>query len=242
MFVFGSGNLYGINSAANSTPHKFGTLQDVAFDFSFSMKELVGQSQLAVDIRRGTEKITGKAKTANINGSMLNDLFFGQTATTGLLLAATGETDAIPATPYQITVVNAATFDTDLGVIYTATGLPLTKVAAVPIAGQYSVTSAGVYTFAAADTGLSVAIDYLYTSLTGGSKITMTNQSMGVTPYFLGIFTANVGGKIATLKLNQCTSSKLAIATKLEDYSIPELDFSVMADAANNIGVISFAD
>lgn len=242
MLVFGAGNLYGINTSANSTPQKLAVLQDSAFDFSFSMKELRGQGQMPIDIRRGSGKLTGKAKFASINGKVLNEMFFGQTASTGLLLSAVAEPGAIPATPFQVTVVNGATFDTDLGVVWATTGLPLSKVASAPATGQYSVSAAGVYTFAAADTGKAVLIDYLYTSATGGTKLALGNQTMGVTPTFMGVFTANVGGKIATLKLNQCTSSKFAMATKLEDYSIPEFDFEAMADASNNVGILSVAD
>ena len=35
--------------------------------------------------------------------------------------------------PYTVTVANAATFAADLGVVYAATGLPLTKVASAPV-------------------------------------------------------------------------------------------------------------
>ena len=242
MLLFGSGNIYGINAAANSTPYKLGTLQDCSFDFSFNLKELRGGGQMPIDIRRGGGKFGGKAKFAAINGKLLNDLFFGQAATTGLLLSAVAETSVIPATPFQVTVVNGATFDTDLGVIFTATGVPLSKVASAPATGQYSVSGLGVYLFAAADTGKSVAIDYLYTATTGGTKIAMSNLVMGTTPTFMGVFSANVGGKTVTLKLNSCTSAKLGFATKQEDYTIPEMDLEAMADASNSIGVLSIAD
>lgn len=242
MLVFGSGTLYGINAAANSTPMKLGILQDSSFDFSFTLKDLRGQGQMPVDIRRAGGKITGKAKAANINGKLLNELFFAQTASTGLLLSAVNEVGTIGTTPFQITVANSATFDTDLGVVFSATGLPLTKVASAPTTNQYSVSGAGVYTFAAADTTKGVLIDYLYTTATGGTKITMTNQSIGTTPKFMGVFTAKVDTSIATLKLNVCTSSKLSFSTKLEDHMIPEFDFEVMADVTGSIGVLSIAD
>lgn len=242
MLNFASGQLYGINSSANSTPMKFGAMQDVSFDFSYNMKELRGSSAFAIDIRRGAGKISGKSKFASINGRMLNDMFFNQTASSGLLQSAVGEAGTIGATPYQVTVANGATFDTDLGVVWATTGLPLTKVASAPATGQYSVSVAGVYTFAAADTGKGVLIDYLYTATAGGTKIAISNHSMGLTPNFMGIFTSNVGGKIITLKLNVCTSSKFSMATKQEDYTIPEVDFEVMADASNNIGTLSIAD
>ncbi len=242
MLVFGSGNLYGISTAANSTPRKLGNLQDVAFDFSFTIKELRGAGQFAVDLRRGSGKITGKAKLATLNGALINDLFFAQTASTGLLQSAVSEAASIPAsTPWTVTVANSATFDTDLGVVYAATGLPFTRVASGPVAGQYSVAS-GVYTFSTGDASAAVLIDYLYTSATGGTRLALSNQTMGVTPTFMGVFSANVGGKIATLKLNACTSNKLSVATKLEDYAIPEFDFDAMCDASNNLGVFSVAN
>lgn len=241
MLAFGSGNFYGISSAANSTPRKFATMQDVQFDLQFTTKQLYGQNQVAIDIRRGQAKFTGKSKFAQINGSMLNDLFFSQTATTGLLLSAVGEAGIVSATPFTVTVANSATFDTDLGVVYAATGTPLTRVASAPAQGQYSV-AAGVYTFSSTDTGASVLIDYLYTAATGGTKVALSNQTMGTTPTFMGVFSTTASGKSVTLKLNLCTSSKLSIQTKIEDYTIPELDFEVMADASNNIGTLSVAN
>ena len=241
MLAFGTGNFYGISSAANSTPRKFATMQDVQFDLQFTTKQLYGQNQVALDIRRGQAKFTGKAKFAQISGSMLNDLFFSQTATTGLLLSAVGEAGTVSATPFTVTVANSTTFDTDLGVVYAATGVPLTRVASAPAQGQYSAAS-GVYTFNAADTGVAVLIDYLYTAATGGTKVALSNQVMGTTPTFMGVFSTTASGKNVTLKLNLCTSSKLSLQTKIEDYTIPELDFEVMADASNNIGTLSVAN
>jgi hypothetical protein len=58
---------------------KFGALQDVSVDISFNLKELYGQNQFPLTIARGQGKIEGKAKFANLNGGMVNDLFFGQT-------------------------------------------------------------------------------------------------------------------------------------------------------------------
>lgn len=50
----------------------------------------------------------------------------------------------------------------DLGVFYTASGLPLTPVAAAPNVGQYCV-GAGAYLFAAADADASLQISYGFT-------------------------------------------------------------------------------
>ena len=76
MLIFGSGNLYGVGAAANSTPRKLGNLQDVSFDFSFDLKQMYGHNSFAVDMRRGKGKISGKAKSSLLNGAAVNDLFF----------------------------------------------------------------------------------------------------------------------------------------------------------------------
>jgi len=69
------------------------------------------------------------------------------------------ETDAIPGSPYKVTVQNAGIVSGDAGVKYASSGTALTNVASNPSTGQYAV-SAGVYTFAAADSGAQVTISY----------------------------------------------------------------------------------
>ncbi len=168
MFEFGAGTLWGFpvsgNTAANPTPMKFGTLQDVSLDISGDVKQLYGQKQFPEAVARGKCKITGKSKFASINGKMLNDMFFGQTLPAGMIKTSLDEAATVPATPFTITVANAAQFKQDWGVRYTVTGIPLTRVASGPVQGQYSVnTSTGVYTFAAADTAAQVQISYTFT-------------------------------------------------------------------------------
>lgn len=241
-FAFGAGSLYGINIIAGvPTPVKFGTLQEVSIETSFNEKQLYGGYQFPVAIARGTGKVSGKAKFAQINGAIFNELFFGSTMTTGQVNTVTGEASTIPATPYTITVVNSATFGTDLGVLYSLTGLPLTKVASAPTTGQYSIT-AGVYTFAAADTLLGVSISYTYTVAASGKKMVVSNQLLGTTPFFSCYFSTVYNGKAVNFQLPLCTSAKLGFATKLEDFVVPELDFAAFADASGQVMTISTAE
>lgn len=66
----------------------------------------------------------------------------------------------IPAsTPWQVTVSGAASFSCDHRVAFSS-GTALTRVASAPAAGQYSVSTAGTYTFAAADANKAVNITY----------------------------------------------------------------------------------
>jgi hypothetical protein len=243
MYSFGSGVLLGTRTdIANATPVNFGLVQDVTIDEQATIKELNGQFQRPVAIARGTIKTTGKAKVARISGMALANLFYGVTPSTGQLATSFAEAGAVAATtPFTFTVANAANFVDDDGVLYATTGLPLTKVASAPTAGQYTVAS-GLYTFNSADAGKPVLASYTYTISSTGQKFTVVNQLLGTTPTFQALFYTTFQGQAISLKLNNCTSNKLSFQTKLEDFTLPEFDFSCFADAAGNVMTWSFAE
>jgi hypothetical protein len=243
-YSFGSGTLVGVRTdVANATPSQFGVLQDVQVDFSATLKELMGQNQFAVAVARSAMKVTGKIKSAKIVGSVYNDLFFGQTAVTGAVLQAVNEAGTVPTTPYQITVSNAATFLTDLGVLNATTGLPLKKVASAPATGQYSVNSTtGVYTFAAADTTVAVLISYTYSSATGATKITIANQLQGAAPTFQMNLAETYNSKVLNFQLNACVANKLSFPLKNSDWTINDIEFQAFADAAGNVGYLTTSE
>lgn len=245
-YAFAAGYLFGLrNDLANATPVRFGALQDVQLDISFTTKELYGQNAFPLAIARGQGKIQGKAKFAQINGLSFNSLFFGQAQSAGQLATAVLEAQSVPAvTSYTVTVTNAASFAGDLGVVYAVTGLPLTKVASAPsAAGQYAVNLAtGVYTFFSADASAAVLVTYTYSVAGSGQKISLANQVMGTTPAFQVNLSQPWNGKTLNMQLNSCVSNKLVLATKVEDFLVPELDFAAQADASGNIGSISLAE
>jgi hypothetical protein len=241
---FGSGQLWAVPTLfqgaipANPVPQKFGVLQDVQVDFGDDIKELHGQLRFPVDVAAGKAKITGKAKFASIVGSLFASLYFNESVAVGSKQQAT-QTGVIPSTPFQITATNGATFFRDLGVYYTATGLFLSRVASAPAAGQYSVNVAtGVYTFAAADTAASVTFDYLYIASAVGKSFTINNRAMGDKPEFEVFLIQSRKGKQSGLRLNKAVSTKLTLATKLDDFTIPEFDFSGFADDAGVVGEV----
>lgn len=249
---FGSGILWGTpltdaNGAAvaNPTPVPFGALQDVSVDFQADIKTLFGSNAYPLLAARGKSKITGKAKAAQVNGALLNSVYFGYASTAGIVgdnYDVTGAT--IPTTPFQITPTppSSGTWSVDLGV-RNASAVPMTRVASAPTTGQYSV-AAGVYTFAAADAGLTVYISYQYTaSSTTAKKISLTNVVMGAAPTFRCDLSVPYGGKVLTLVLLNCVANKLSFATKLDDFMIPEFDFEAFADASGtNIGSINLSE
>jgi len=239
-FGFGSGSAWAIDSAANSTPVPFGILQDASVEFSFSNKELSGTYAFPVAVGRGSGKIACKAKNARMSGRLMN-LFFNGSKAAGQTSVAQDEAGTVPTTPFAITVANSAQWATDLGVYNATTGIPLVRVASAPATGQYSV-AAGVYTFAAADTGLAMKISYTYTIAASGEQITITNPLIGDAPTFKAVLTQNFNSKRNTLTLNSNVFSKFGWGTKLEDFGMKDLDFSSFADAGNNIGTWSLAE
>ncbi len=241
-YGFGSGSVWGVSTAnANPTPARFGALQECSVDFSFTTKELYGQYQFPLAVGRGTAKVTGKAKFAQLQGRIFNDLLFASTMATGMTQIADPENHAIPASPYTVTVTNSTTLLEDLGVTYAATGIPLTRVASAPATGQYS-EAAGTYTFAAADTGLSVNIIYSYTVAASGQTLTVTNELLGTAPAIKMVMSQLYNSERWALTLNQCMSSKLSLQTKLEDFTQPEFDFSAFVDSSNTLGTLSMAE
>ncbi len=241
-FAFGTGTLIGTSAAAGSTPLGFGALQNASVDFSFTTKPLFGQYNFALSVARGQGKIAIKAASAEISGLRYNQLFFDAALAAGMQAFSVGEVHSVPAaTPYTVTVTNSATFLDDQGVVYGATGLPLQLVTGTPAQGQYSV-SAGVYTFAAADASAPIYITYRYTVAASGQTLTITNQLLGVAPTFALVFSMTYQGAQFNFKLNNCVSNKLTIATKLEDFMMPDFEAEAFADAAGNIGTMSFAN
>lgn len=246
-YSFGSGSLYG-KSLTNSppTPVRFGALQDVSIDFSFSEKELYGSYQFPLAIGRGTGKIAAKAGFAQFNAQTFNDLFFGNTnPATGSVRFAVEE--AATVTSNIVTASNNATFGSDYGVVLASDHTVFTRVANTPVGQQYSCNeTTGVYTFNATQNTVAVLISYSYNDASNGKKISITNQLLGTSPQFSAVFTEAFtrGGttKKMTLVLNACTSSKLTLATKLEDFTMPQFEFAAYADDSGNIGSLSMEE
>lgn len=226
---FGCGLLWGTPSGGQPIP--FAALQDVSVDFSQDNKMLYGSNKFPLEVAGGKGKIELKASVGRIDPVLFNSIYWGGTQTTGVILAASGEAATIPATPYTVTVANAATFRTDLGVYDTALGVFLTYVASGPTTGQYSVNiTTGVYTFAAADTLRAVLIYYTYTAATGGYKIVGLNQQLGSVNQFKATLTNSYNGKQSFFEFPKCVSTKLNFPFKQDDFLLPGFDFSAFDD------------
>jgi hypothetical protein len=249
--IFGIGALWGTRTDVTGVgPDQFAILQDNTIDFSFELKELYSQYQFPVDIARGKGKISGKAKMARVFGALYADLFFGASVTLNSEdNTMENEVDSVPASsPYAITVGQASSFVSDLGVYYnTGTSIgkrfTYTSTTAPSSAGTYYVNpSTGVYTFSSADASAVVAISYNYTDSLGRT-IQLTNNYMGYTPTFSAVFyqqrnTQGSTGQL-TLRFNECVSSHLTFPSRIDDYGIPDFDWMAFSNQGASIGTLS---
>jgi len=246
--VFGPGALYATRTdITNPTPINIGYAQEFSLDETGETKELFGSYQYPLAVARGTIKCTGKAKAAVISGQALN-IFHGNTFSAGQLKASLGEAATVPGTsPYTVAGAHAATFNSDLGVIYSGTGLPLIAEGAASLlgaAGEYY-SSNGTYTFDSIDAGAAVKLSYAYNdtvSADGGQTQIVNNQLIGYAPTFQLDYVTVFQGKSYYLRLYNVICTKLAQSFKLTDFMMPELDFNISANAAGNIYEVSYAD
>jgi hypothetical protein len=246
MLNFGVGALFGTrNDISGQTPVRFGVLQSVQWNFSFTEKELMGTGQFPVDVARAQGKWTGEAEIGIINGKLLNSLFFGQTMTPGQIVAAVDEAHTVPASsPYTITPTNSSTWTQDQGVTYAGPlGLNLTSTSTAPSASATYEPSASAYTFSSSDAGANVLLNYLYTATTG-ETISIANQQLGTTPTFSGVFRNRDPntGLYMTLVINRMTCSDLSFSSKTSDFTMPKMKLTIMDDGTGNIGKLSFGD
>jgi hypothetical protein len=239
---FGSGTIFAKptagNEGANPTPMAIGVLQDCSFEVSREIKELYGQYQAPVAIAPAKHKFTGKAKFAQIFGKQLSDLIYGQGTANSQHLTQINESHAVPTTPFQVTIAppSSGTFVEDQGVINSATGLPLTRVASGPTTGQYSVNeSTGVYTFASADTGNIELISYVYNLAATGVSMTFVNQLMGYGPIIEVNLVVPYNNSQALLRIFNAVVSKWSFPTKNDDFVIEDFEFAAFANAAGNV-------
>lgn len=245
-FSFDSGTLYALD--AFGTPQILGSLQGVDVVQRFETNLQRGNFQYDFSVNRKSAKISMKARFAQIKGAVLAQLVNGLAVSSGSQLVAPLEAHTVPASPgpYTVTITPpSGSWTQDTGVIYdggSSAGKALTAVSNSPTRGQYAV-SGGVYTFASADAGAALSISYVYTVSTGNT-VTISNPYSGPTPTFQAVLNVtDKNGNQVTWNLPRCYSDQLGFVTRLEEFAVPDFQFSAMGTVANPpvIGTLSFS-
>jgi hypothetical protein len=222
-------------------PVNVGFVQEFSIDVSGTIKELFGQNQYPLVAARSTIKTTGKFKAAVLSGLAWNAVMFGQSSfSTGSIVWNVGSTFTTSTSATTLQVGSSLTFEADLGITYAASGLPLQRVSTgAEATGKYSITtgSPGLYNFAAGDQGIAIKVTFTNTSGVG-QQLIVTNQPIGFTPTFQIDYYTNLNqptSKPFVVRLFSCVASKLMLAAKLEDFNVPEFDFSLFANTSGQV-------
>lgn len=249
--LFGSGTLFLLPGAfyggtfSSPSPQWFATLQDVDVTIDATIKELRGSSQFPDDTAISDKKITWKAGYGRFSIDIWNQIYFGDTISTGSNASGTGPGSGAPKVQEQTTlnstsytVINSASFTQDMGVTYGLTLQNFQKVTGVPTQGQYNV-SAGVYHFSSSDNNQSILVSYRY-SVSTGRVLVVQNHVQGWGPSFEMLlsnpyqeFTAGVPNY---LDLYACKCGKLTAPLKRADYLISDLEGQAFANSAGYMG------
>ena len=209
-----------------------GIVESANIDQKGTLKTLQGGSEFAIASAVTGRTLSGKISFRDLDYALIASLQPGATTTTGSLKAAVNEAGAVTLSVHTKTVANSATFDSNAGVIG-PDGRTMTKVAATPALGQYTV-AAGVYTFNASEVG-TVRISYFYTSASG-TTVAVANRLTTVAPTFvLKLFTNDDAGDSFGIKVYAVTIPSLSIALASEDFSKQDLEWSAQQDSSGKI-------
>ena len=248
--VFGAGQLFALpgtffGGTFNASPIWFATLQDVDVTIDATIKELRGNLQFPDDTAISDKKITWKAGTGRFSIDTWNNLYFGDTISTGSNSGGTGAGGGVPqvqeattliATTY--TVTHSSGFTQDMGVLYASNLQLFQKVTGIPTVGQYNV-SAGVYGFNASDNNKAILVSYRY-GITTGRVLVVQNHVQGWGPQFEMLLSQPyqelTAGIPNYLDLYACKCGKLTAPLKRADYLISDLEGQAFANAAGFVG------
>ncbi|SRR6266568_1892800 len=231
---FGLGFVAAVPAGANPTPIPFALVRGLSYDHARKFVKERGAWKHVVAVGEADNDITGKFDNVDIMSGTIAQLT-GGTIATGSKIGVPSEVGTIPTTPFQVTASQGATFDTDYGVYDNTSGLVMTRVAAGPTTGQYSVnTATGVFTFAAADVGHKVGITYSYLAAAAGKTVSVVNTPMGLaTGYVVVGYSPSQTGKSLGVKLYNCFIPKLSLGWAPDAFTKQGMEFFAAQDSGS---------
>lgn len=193
-----------------------------------------------------TVTVEGQTFTAVTANPGANEFVIGSTIADSI----TNLVNLINSTPAINTVYTATKTFTDFTLTEILAGGGNTP-SAITVSGTGVITSSTPTTstagstlhinFATVDEGLAIQYQYDYIVNTG-KTVEIKNAMMGSAPVFEVQFYAALDKVPLTIVLNNCTSEKLTMNFKNEDFTIPDFSFSAFSDSADVVGHIYLSE
>lgn len=234
-YIVGAGKVFAIppSTATDPSPFQFLEVPEITLDVKQDTKDVYGEDQDALITFNTRRTISGKLKQPFIQASALARVLQSTLVQGGKVLHVDESTGAISGATY--TVQHPTGFE--LLTVKDDNGDTMTKVTTVTAAGQYSVTSGGVFTFHTSANGKTFLVSYAETNSTGW-KLPIDSKAMGLTPQFKLIFGGQTVDAIDYVaEFNSVTFPGLNLPFKAEDTVMPDIDFKVFRKfGTTNIG------
>lgn len=224
-------------------------LGDMTIDLSFEADDVFGGESLYAFDTVEKDRVNGVSFTNNeFNLDILTGLG-GATVTRGTSVEVPvfDEGHTVPAeTTYTFTLTKGTNLVEDSDVLrYADTGVYLTRVdPASEVAGKYSISTAGVCTFAAADASKEILCDYRYTVTDGDSAPLLTTDLIPTVEIWHAHQFKDYSGntmKFITHIYRAKASGKVGIELKRTSASTHKLDFKILDPGRSDDRVIHFA-
>ena len=253
--IYGPGRVF-ITPAGSTQRNKYGDVNEFNMDIKVDQKDIYGENGFALAVFDGRKQIDLSVKHYTLRldalASDLNQSAPGASTTNFIV----DEKVTVPTTPYQYTLAQGATYvagSIDLVMLVTTGGVTYPVTYAIVSAGSEvagksaSITSAGVITFNAGDTGIIGKATYQY-GFTLGSSMSLVNQYQNSTPSYQMVYVkrdkspidSSVGTMIVTL--NAVRFGGLKFAGKEGSETLWERTLKAFADPTGAIGSIQFCN
>ena len=232
----GVGAVTAIPSGANPANIDLAVISSLKFDHEEEDVDLEGDGLDVLDSYVASRKVTGTIEVSEFSSKLVNMVTTGVTVTPSLSKIGATHSAVVPTTPFQITPpATGGTWDTTLVVVDLTAGKQLTQVASAPATGQFSVT-AGVYTFASADTGHTIFFRYRLASAAAGvqAKVAAASGGGASAKYQLHCYNGNAG-KNSGIYIPAARIPGFSAAFEKKGWVKTTLKWKAMIDANNDL-------
>lgn len=233
---FGSGELYVFTPTTPIQVRKCSDLKNISIEIQAETIKAYGSKGYPIAVADGKRSISGKATIQTFQPDLMASVLNG--TLTNSSAPVTVQTGTISSTTIAVSGGGATTIDFGLKIA----GVPATRVASGPAAGEYSY-SAPNFTVAAGDNGKAYELSTMTPNASTGYKLTGGNPTMGVSNTYklvLAVTDAVTGQKgNLTMYAAKFLSSSLPFAS--EDFTGIDISWDAFADSSGNTFELSVA-